>query len=159
MNRLIRQISDKLLYGTSINNVRFISEYLNNYEDCDRERFKALPFNKLYTKTIIYKDPSMSLELLSWGRNQKTRIHDHAKYGCFMKLMEGHLQEKLYDPESLQFNYMVDHKDTKEVSYIENENNYHKILNPSKEFAYSLHIYIPGNYQTKYCDYVADSTE
>lgn len=150
MNNLVRNISNKMLFTNKHHSLKYIQEYLNNYNDSDWERFRTNPFDKRYTKTIIYKEPLFSVELLSWGKEAETKIHDHAEYGCFMKLLGGHLQEKLYDTESLQFKYMIDFKDKNEVRFIDNAINYHKIVNPKNDLAHSIHVYIPGNYQTKY---------
>ena len=86
--------------------------------------------------------------LIIWKPNAKTKIHDHPNKGCLLKVLEGSLDEELFDNE---LNNLAFYKLNKnETSYIESNTILHSISNNTNNYAVSLHIYSPSNYKTNY---------
>ena len=79
------------------------------------------------------------------GANVKVTIHDHAQNGCLMILLNGELNEKLYD-KNLE-NIDENNYRSPKISFINDKKGYHsvKALKESK----SIHIYYPKGHITK----------
>lgn len=64
-----------------------------------------------------------NLMILCWNTAQASSIHDHANSHCFLKVIEGHLNEELFDwPENEEIHQMEPIKksrlDLNEVGYM-----------------------------------------
>ena len=101
-----------------------------------------------YHKKLIYRNSKYEMFLIYWGVNSKTKIHNHSEEGCIMKILKGDLKELVYN-ENFE---LIDTNNYKEgdISFLNNEIGYHKIININDNISMSLHIYSPPNYQTKY---------
>lgn len=131
----------------------FISNLLKNSNTISKDKylqeFKYYHLENTYEKQIVHRNEIYSMEVISWGSNSKSPIHNHAEYGCFMKVLNGSLKENLYNPE-LEF-IKETRLEPQDVSYINNDIGIHSIENRNKlDMCYSLHIYFPGKYNTKY---------
>ena len=65
--------------------------------------------------------------LINWPVEYQSTIHNHADYGCLMKVLQGSLQEKIYTDQldfiESKFIYKGD------VSYIHDSIGFHSICN------------------------------
>lgn len=127
----------------------YVLNLLKNTDFKIDDKYKSYNLDNIYTKEIVHRNKLYSLEILSWGPYSKSPIHNHADFGCFMKVLNGSLKENLYN-ENLEFL-----KETKyeknDVTYINNNIGIHSIENNNESnMSYSLHIYFPGKYNTKY---------
>ena len=127
----------------------YVLNLLKNTDFKIEDKYKSYNLDDIYTKEIVHRNKLYSLEILSWGPYSKSQIHNHADFGCFMKVLNGSLKENLYN-ENLEFL-----KETKfeknDVTYIDNNIGIHSIENNNESnMSYSLHIYFPGKYNTKY---------
>ena len=118
----------------------YISKYSNNWED-------YINFNDKvpYTRNLMYSDDKIDVYLICWTKNSYSVIHNHPKDGCIMKLLEGELEEELY-------NTNLELVDTRkicknDVTYIDDTIGLHKII-ARNNVAISLHIYSPPNFVT-----------
>jgi len=101
-----------------------------------------------YQKILLNKSDKFDNYLFIWYPNCSTEIHDHAENGCFMKLLEGKLQETIYD--TIFYKKQSTNIISKgEYKYISNKLGYHTIKNLSS-ISVSIHIYSPPNHKTKY---------
>jgi cysteine dioxygenase len=101
-----------------------------------------------YQKILLTKSDKFDIYLFIWYPNCSTEIHDHAENGCFMKLLEGKLQETIYD--TIFYKKQSTNTLSKgEYKYISNKLGYHTIKNLSS-ISVSIHIYSPPNHKTKY---------
>ena len=91
-------------------------------------------------------DNKFDIYIITWLPNQKTPIHDHAKYGCILKVLEGELEETIYQYSSK----LITKKNNKkgDTGFMSDEIGVHLIENKSDSIAVSLHIYSPNNHQT-----------
>lgn len=97
-----------------------------------------------YNKNIIYRNNKYEIILISWDQNATTKIHNHPKNGCIMKILEGSLIEETYDTKTLdKIDTNIYEKDN--TSYIHDNLYYHKITNNASQ-SFSLHIYSPPNF-------------
>ena len=102
---------------------------------------------KVLTSTV---NPSQTFDMyvLEWEPQRESPIHNHAKYGCIQHILTGTLFEKRYSPE---MNYLWGRElPTGSVGYMDNHMGFHRIGNATDDIAYSLHIYSPANYDTKF---------
>lgn len=105
-------------------------------------------FKKLFSCSNIrirIPFPIVDVYYFNWSPNVRTRIHDHAEKGCLMILINGKLNEKLYN-QQLDVIAVSDYK-SPNISFINDKKGYHsvKALEPTK----SIHIYYPKGHVTK----------
>ena len=106
---------------------------------------KYVKFNKSYYNRIKleeYSNNMFEFVLICWLPKQKSLIHNHPTNGCIMKILEGNIEETLYDNNMniTSINMYV----TNDTTYIDNNKGIHKI-NPLDK-SVTLHIYSPPNY-------------
>jgi len=99
-----------------------------------------------YNKISIYNSDLFDVYLIYWGKNSITYYHDHAKYGCVMKVLYGELIE---DRKDITNNIQISTLNKGEISMIKNSDGIHRISSKCSLSA-SLHIYFPGNHSTNY---------
>jgi len=104
--------------------------------------------NETYNKEEIFKNAVFEIIIITWGVNQGVNVHDHAENGCWMKILDGSLEEKLYDKDL----NLVKTNTLKKggVGFMNNDKGYHSISNINDGLTVSLHIYNPPNHNTKY---------
>jgi cysteine dioxygenase len=101
-----------------------------------------------YHRNCIYIDNNIEVYIISWKSNQETKIHDHPKKGCLLRILENELEENLYNKHLQNFNTNI--LTEANTSYIEGDMILHKIKNNTNKNSVSLHIYSPPNYNIKY---------
>lgn len=85
--------------------------------------------------------------VITWQPGQKTPIHDHAEFGCILKVLKGELTETLYT-EALTLKTQRT-LSCGSVGFMKNTMGVHQVQNNSNETAVSLHVYSPANYSAK----------
>jgi cysteine dioxygenase len=82
---------------------------------------------------------------LCWSPEKESAIHDHPADGCWMKVLQGEAQEcryrKVGDGTLVCYQDVTVQKD--DVVFIEDAQGYHKIGNPGRQPAVTLHLYSP----------------
>jgi cysteine dioxygenase len=116
-----------------------------------------------YTRNLVAtKDFTYDLIILCWQPGQKSAVHDHRESGCWMRMLTGELTETRYkvaetkvengsscdnDHFGLNEEHLVKLSEktfsSGDVFYINNGLGLHRVCNPSKEQAISLHLYSP----------------
>jgi cysteine dioxygenase len=99
--------------------------------------------------------------ILCWAADSKSVIHDHANSHCIVKVLDGQVEESLYDwPDNESYNeshlpsparespaFSVKKRQVYEqnqVSYMHDKLGLHRIGNPSpSKGAVTLHVYSP----------------
>lgn len=99
-----------------------------------------------YYKISVYNSELFDVYLIFWGKNSITYYHDHAKYGCVMKVLYGELIEERKD---IKNNIQISTVNKGEISMIKNSDGIHRISSECN-LSVSLHIYFPGNHSTNY---------
>lgn len=134
-------------YERSFNNKKIMSNLLNSYKNNDFYNYVNIQHKK-YTRKVLLKNNNIEVCLLSWYPGSSSKIHGHSHNGCYMKVLEGCLEEYKYDPKKISIikknTYMKN-----SLFFIDNSC-YHKIENPTIFPAFSLHIYSPPEYKVKF---------
>lgn len=121
---------------------KFINNDINNF--CySKAIFDFKKYNKI--KLTDFSNEKFELIIICWDEKSETLIHDHPDNGCILYLIDGVLEEELYNKSLKLIKNSVYRP--KNVSYMDNNKGYHKIKCQKK--AISLHIYSPPNYQIK----------
>ena len=106
------------------------------------KKYSLFDNNKPYTRNLISTDhESYTLLLLCWNPEKESPIHDHPCDGCWLQVLEGGIQEVRYDRKLNQVS-QIDCREG-ELSYITDNVGYHKVGNPTKQPAVTLHLYAP----------------
>ena len=131
-----------LLNNMSLNNYD-ISYLYNNFIKPNKIK-SQIKTNPQYNKILFCENKLLDCYFIFWNRNSESKIHDHSNNGCYYKLLKGSLNEYVYDTDLniIRVNNILED----ELSYIDNDIGYHKILNPENEVAISVHVYSPPNY-------------
>lgn len=130
-------------------NVEHVKGILRNMHFNPREWERYAKFKKgCYTRNLIGYDEKFTILLLCWERGQFSPIHNHAGSNCWVKVLQGQLEETLYQVEpngdQVAYDKAVVYSPPG-VTYICDEMGVHKMGNPStSEVSISLHIYSPA---------------
>ncbi|XP_033725504.1 cysteine dioxygenase type 1-like [Pecten maximus] len=134
-------------------NVEYVKELMTSYESnrADWKKYAKFDLHR-YTRNLVDEgNGKFNLMLLCWNESQGSSIHSHANSHCFMKILDGGVQEERFEwpDESADNPEQMKHIDTKgfkknETAYICDELGLHRVLNPShSDKAVSLHLYSP----------------
>jgi cysteine dioxygenase len=127
-----------------------ISNILNNF-DFSNFDFPKLNLNKnsVYTKFKLYNNEYFEIYIIYWYPNKKSKIHDHSINGCWLKVLNGNLEENIYD---LELNLIKTNKLNKnDISFMKDDKiGYHSISNISDNITTTIHVYSPINHITSY---------
>ena len=123
------------------------SKFLEQYQGQEWKAYRTYP--KLnYHRSLIHLDENFEIRMLEWAPKAKSRIHNHASHGCLLKVLEGELEEHIYNSqlEWLECNTLS----RQQVSYLDDTIGYHSIRNNLDIPAVSLHIYSPPGHISEY---------
>lgn len=148
MTDLVTIIKKNILVDTDVKNFKSTLNLYNGIDWKDYINISNNNNNVKYNKVYIYNSDIFELSIITWLPFITSPIHNHAKNGCLIKILDGELIEE-------QFSYeLVKTKENKtekgEFSYIDNTIGLHKVSNPNSSITVSLHLYSPGNFKTKY---------
>ena len=138
MNRIIRSLRN------NYNNLAKSKHILQSYNSNDWRKYANF-YNETYMRNLIYRDKKLEILLICWLPGQQTKIHNHPKNGCLMKILDGNIKEITYD----QYNSKILTSNTLPldyVGYIDNSKCVHKMINHTDNKCVSLHIYSPPNF-------------
>ncbi|XP_063605481.1 cysteine dioxygenase type 1-like [Penaeus indicus] len=133
-------------------NVEYVYNLLASYKSNPVEWKKFAKFDRYkYTRNLVDEgNGKFNLMLLCWGPSHTSTIHDHADAHCFMKMLEGSLQEVRFEwpkgDETEEGMVEIDRNILKlnGVCYINDSLGLHRVENAShSEGAVSLHLYCP----------------
>lgn len=122
-------------------------EILKNYTGNDWEQYVKINKNR-YNRNKVFSNNDFEILIITWDKNQKSEIHDHAHNGCYVKILSGELTEYLFSPNlSLKKETVLTNGN---ISFMHNNIGYHLIENKGTDASASIHIYSPPNHATKY---------
>ena len=105
-----------------------------------------------YRMKLPYTDKSdiFGLYLIKWMPFSRSLIHNHQNMGCLFKVMEGNLEESIFDNDYIDLlkvkSYQTRHsqqssQERNDIAYIDNSIGLHSIQNSNEFETYSLHLY------------------
>lgn len=103
--------------------------------------------NKLYTRNLVHRNDHYALIIVRWNPEKESPIHDHPCDGCWLKLLEGSIEETIYTKDDVTDQItQVSHNryGSGSLTFMHDKIGLHKIANSSRdEPAVSLHLYSP----------------
>ena len=81
--------------------------------------------------------------LLCWNAGKFSPIHDHPCDGCWVKVMQGTMQEVRYVKKGDHLQVSEEIVASEGVLYMHDSMGVHKVGNPTTKDAITLHIYSP----------------
>ena len=97
--------------------------------------------NDRYTRILIEDTNEYQIVMMCWKRGHITPIHDHNYSGCWMTVLKGCVQEKLYSADTLEHIQTHWYK-YPDLDYIDNMIGFHQIESLDDETV-TLHLYAP----------------
>lgn len=144
LKKLFLSVNNEMKKRVHLKNMRPI---INKYNNIDWKKYVYFDNNK-YNRNTVYKNENIEMVIISWNNNQKSGLHDHPKNGCLMKILDGELNEYIYNEKLNLLKINNCKKDC--ISYQEGKNGIHDIINKNNKTV-SLHIYSPPNHDiTRY---------
>ena len=101
-----------------------------------------------FSRHRLFVTPLGDVEVLvlTWPAGYSTLPHDHAEYGCWLRVLQGSLTEVRYNQHRHKTNVSV--LEPGVPSFMCNDLGYHSIANNTPHPAYSLHVYSPPFHRT-----------
>ncbi|MCK6445037.1 MAG: cysteine dioxygenase family protein [Planctomycetes bacterium] len=143
LDQLVRDVTAELARDARGPRVaEMLSRYARGHNDW---REFALFDKRSYARNLLHKDELFELILLCWDAGQVTPIHDHRGQRCWMGVLEGRVDEALFDvpapgARSLALRNTRRHE-RGAVAFITDDIGLHRIAQVGSEPAVSLHLY------------------
>lgn len=120
--------------------------HLKTYVNNDYIKYIHHNNSSKYHRERIYIDDEIEVFIITWGKNQEAKMHNHSENGCFLKILEGSLEETIYSN-----NENIKRILTKgSISYMNDNIGLHSVVNLDNVLCVSLHIYSPPNHTTTF---------
>jgi cysteine dioxygenase len=139
---LIKELIEKIKNEKNF----YLNDILKEYKSHDWKEYIKVS-DVTYNRMKIFENENFDVYIITWNKMQKANIHDHSKNGCWLKVLQGKLIEKIYD-------YKINIINTKtinegDISFMKNNIGYHSIEN-GNDISVTLHVYSPPNHSTKF---------
>mmetsp|Transcript_127985 Transcript_127985/g.190673 ORF Transcript_127985/g.190673 Transcript_127985/m.190673 type:complete len:799 (-) Transcript_127985:48-2444(-) len=136
----------------SASNIKHIKDLLSCMNFNPKEWTQYAKFAKgRYTRNLIAYDEKFTILLLCWEKGQKSPIHDHSGSNCWVKVLDGEVEESLYDlaEDGLTTTLRSCRKfQPGAIAYINDSYGVHKMGNANEDrVAISLHVYSPAYHE------------
>ncbi|XP_060526774.1 cysteine dioxygenase type 1 [Cylas formicarius] len=148
LSDLIRELN-RIFEKDSIN-IELVHYVMRSYKSNPVEWKKYAKFDRYrYTRNLVDDgNGKYNLMALCWGEGQGASIHDHANSHCFMKILQGSLEEIRYGWPKEEGQELEEIRRTRlnlnDVCYINDSLGLHRVENVSSyDTAISLHLYCP----------------
>ncbi len=125
-------------------NMEQLSEEIKSFKIEKWTNHILLNRNK-YSKKKIYSDSLFEIVIITWLPHQHTKIHQHPKNGCIMKILKGSLNEIQFQKEKI----IENRYNQGDTTYIHDKIGSHIISNIDSSPCISLHIYSPPGFYDK----------
>lgn len=96
---------------------------------------------KTYKRLPVFNNENCVAILMLWGADNKTAIHDHKNYEGKIKILKGELTEISYKETENFIEYEGAGVAIEGMSFAEEKNGIHSIVNNKHTLSVSLHIY------------------
>ena len=136
-------------------NIEEIKALLYNYKATrsDYDKYITWTHDK-YTRNLIDQgNGHYNMMTMCWAPGQKAPIHSHPGANCFVRMLEGQMEEQLYTKPTapggrvtLQRSRQLNAGD---VIHLRDDISVHSMANLSTEGAVTLHVYTPPYYASE----------
>lgn len=133
-------------------NIEYVQKLMGMYASKRKDWKKFAKFDPhRYTRNLVDEgNGKFNLMILCWNESQGSSIHSHANSHCFLKVIEGSVQEEMYDwpsdtdSECEMTPRAINQYKLNQVAYINDDIGLHRVENLSHcDKAVSLHLYSP----------------
>lgn len=148
MNSLeeIRKELDLRILSPDFSDLKSLFDWFGKLEIPELEKHVGFE-DKSYCRVPLIANDKYDLLLCCWKSGQEATFHGHPDQGCLVKILDGTLNEELkYNGGNSE----IRHHLTGDLGYIIDKIGIHRVWNPSKENAVSLHLYAPGGYKPQF---------
>ncbi|XP_019866077.1 cysteine dioxygenase type 1 [Aethina tumida] len=148
----LRSLIDELdrIFECDKVNIDLVHYVMKSYKSNPLDWKKYAKFDRYrYTRNLVDKgNGKYNLLALCWGEGHGSSIHDHANSHCFMKMLQGSLEEIRFAWPEEKGQPLKEIGRTRmnlnDVCYINDSLGLHRVENPSNvDTAISLHLYCP----------------
>ena len=143
--KTLNDLFDILNKENNKDNIKNLIDIVKSYNGEDWKEYVEFSENK-YLRRIVKQNENIEILILSWKKGQETKIHDHSKNGCILRVLNGSLQETRYGVVKEITNLEKD-----SIGYIDNSEGLHQIS--ALDNSVSLHIYSPPNHVSNLVKY------
>jgi len=149
LQELVHSISEELNNGKNMERVR---SYMERFDASlgEWKRYAFFDSKCNYTRNLIATDhKTFTLMALCWNPGKFSPCHDHSGAECFMRMVDGDLQEIRYHwPKTGEENKPMQVLSSTvlkagQVVFINDSMGLHKVGNPGTGNSCSVHCYIP----------------
>lgn len=125
---------DKTTYNHLIQTISLMSKDFDEYTSWSKD---------CYTRNCVVNNEKFELILICWGAGQMTPIHDHGGEECWVKVLEGELEEVIYKKNKNDDLVAVRSSISKanQVTYMKDFMGFHSLQNVSESRSLTLHLY------------------
>jgi cysteine dioxygenase len=120
-----------------------IKNLINSYNEDDWKSY-VIKHDSKYNKIKVFETELFDIYVIVWNANQQSKVHNHSSNGCWLKILEGKVEEKIYNDKFELLKYNIQNRG--EISFIKDDIGYHSIKNINNYISVSLHIYNPPNF-------------
>ncbi|CAH0551607.1 unnamed protein product [Brassicogethes aeneus] len=145
---LINQL--RVIFESDNVNIELVNYVMNSYKSNPLDWKKYAKFDRYrYTRNLVDTgNGKYNLIALCWGEGHGSSIHDHSNSHCFMKILQGSLDEIKFawPKEKGQQLEEIERKkiELNQVAYMNDSLGLHRVENSSNvDTAISLHLYCP----------------
>ncbi|KAJ0405451.1 hypothetical protein ATCC90586_002766 [Pythium insidiosum] len=124
-----------------------VQSLLESYEVdmAELKRFALFDPSRNYTRNLVSTDhETYALMLICWNKAKYSPIHDHPSDGCWVKAIQGHINEVRYERQGSRLVETANVVLTHGVTYMDDSMGLHKVGNPRDDLdAITMHLYAP----------------
>lgn len=144
---LITELAEQL-NKLLVNNIIFtddqVRDLINSYDGDDWKNY-IIKNENTYNKIKVFETDNFDIYIITWNPSQESKIHNHSSNGCWLKVLQGSIQEKIYNNKFELVKYNI--QKIGDISFIKDEIGYHSIHNLENKISVSLHLYNPPNFK------------
>lgn len=109
-----------------------------------KELYNYVSFSEeKYTRHCIVRTEDYELLALGWEAGQATPVHSHAEQECWVHIVEGEFEEKIFQFNNNKLEQLTERSSAQSnTSYMHDDLGYHSLQNISDGRAISLHLYV-----------------
>jgi predicted metal-dependent enzyme (double-stranded beta helix superfamily) len=124
---------------------------VNSYNGLDWKDYLSYNKNQVYSRVEIPCN-SCDIFVITWKPFGISGVHNHASQGCIMKYLgnNGFLFEHRYNNEKPYKYLTTSILFSNKISYIHDSLYLHSIENKLPNYSFTLHIYQPKGFHTKF---------
>lgn len=146
LSLLVDNIKNEMINNNTDFSSEKIKKMISSYSFTDFEKY--INNENKETRIKIYENELIDVYILIWNVNEKSKIHNHAKNGCWLKLLKGEIVENRYNTDlNLILTSLFKQNN---ISFMRDDIGYHNIENTGNEVVVSIHFYSPPNHKTIY---------